>query len=192
MAICGSSLFQVEDSSSSNPMASPKDPPVYICDINTTLRSDLHSTVGKRVTEQRDTTSNEDEDESCRLYDLANSILEECKHAAPLSDLDAAIHQFQEALDRRPAPHPLRSSSLKDLAGALVIRFSLTKQHEDLDRSLLLRGEVQTGEEFRIDVCVLSDPRSNADIHIHHLHRKMLIMNTIVWSLLAVTLTCST
>jgi hypothetical protein len=202
MAICSSSLFQVEESSSSNTMASPKDPPVYVCDINETLRSDLHFPVRKQVTEQRDTTSNEDEDESYRLYDQANSILEECKHAAPLSDLDVAIHQFQEALDRRPTPHPLRSGSLKDLAGALVIKFSMTKQHEDLDQSLLLRGKVphheahsvlvQTGEEFRIDVRVLFDPRSKAEIHIHHPHRKMLIMNTIVWSLLAVTMKCST
>jgi hypothetical protein len=44
-------------------------------------------------------------------------------------------------LDRRPAPHPLRLNSAKDLAGALVLRFSYTKQDEDLDSAMVLRAE---------------------------------------------------
>jgi hypothetical protein len=83
-------------------------------------------------------TTGEDEDESTQLCDLANSILEECKDAAPLSDLDTAIYLFREALDMRQVPHPLRSDSLKDLAAALVTRFSLTSQREDLDEAILM------------------------------------------------------
>ncbi|KIM75665.1 hypothetical protein PILCRDRAFT_13440 [Piloderma croceum F 1598] len=82
------------------------------------------------MSEQNDTTYSE---EPARLYDFAMSVLEECNAAVPLSDLDTAISLFQETLDRRPAPHPLRSDSLKDLAGALVARFSLTNQRQDLD-----------------------------------------------------------
>lgn len=88
-----------------------------------------------------DTTYIEEEDEYSQLYDLANSILEECKNAAPLSDVNTAIYLFREALDRRPAPHPLRLNLVKDLAGALVLRFSYTKQDEDLDSAMVLRAE---------------------------------------------------
>ena len=94
------------------------------------------------MTEQDNTASSEDEDQSSQLYGLANSIIEECKGAAPLSDLDTAIYLFGEALDRCPAPHPYRSDTLKDLTAALVTRFSLTKQREDLDQAILLHGEI--------------------------------------------------
>jgi hypothetical protein len=76
------------------------------------------------------------------LYNLANSILEECKDAAPISDLETAIYLLREALDRRPAPHPLRSDSLNDLAAALVMRFTQTNQRQDLDEAIQLRFEV--------------------------------------------------
>jgi hypothetical protein len=58
------------------------------------------------MTERNDTTFSE-EDESSQLYDLANSIFEECTEATELSSLNAAIYLFGEALDGRPAPHPL-------------------------------------------------------------------------------------
>jgi hypothetical protein len=94
------------------------------------------------VIEQDGTTSSEDEELLSQLYDLANSILEECKDATSLSDLDTAIYLFGEALDRRPIPHPHRSNTLKDTATALVTRFSLTKRREDLDKAMLLFCEV--------------------------------------------------
>jgi hypothetical protein len=56
------------------------------------------------VTEHNDTASSEDEDEATQLFNLANSILRECKDAAPLSDLNTAIYPFSEALNGRPAP----------------------------------------------------------------------------------------
>jgi hypothetical protein len=87
------------------------------------------------MSEQNDTAYSE---EPAQLYDFAMSVLEECNAAVPLSDLDTAISLFQETLDRRPAPHPLRSDSLKDLAGALVARFSLTNQRQDLDQAAIL------------------------------------------------------
>lgn len=61
---------------------------------------------------------------------------------APISDLNTVIYLFSEALDRRPAQHPLRLDSCKDLAGALVARFSLTSQHQDLSQAMWLRAEI--------------------------------------------------
>ena len=97
----------------------------------------------RQATKQENTTSTDDE--SSQLFDLATSILEECKKAAPLSDLNTAIYLFREALDRHPVPHPLRLNSLKDLAGALSTRFSLTNQIQDLDQSLSFRTEMMHG-----------------------------------------------
>jgi hypothetical protein len=72
------------------------------------------------------------------LFNLANSILEECQEAASLSDLDTAIFMFEEVLNLRPAPHPLRSESLKDLVRALLTRFSLTNETRDLGQAVML------------------------------------------------------
>jgi hypothetical protein len=94
------------------------------------------------VTAPDDSTSSDEDEEYSQLYDLANSILEECKNAAPLSDLDTTICLFNRALDRRPAPHVLRSDSLKGLAVALMIRFSLTNQRQDLDQAISIYHEV--------------------------------------------------
>jgi hypothetical protein len=103
------------------------------------------------------------------LYNLANSILAECKAEASLADLETAIYLFREALDRRPAPHSLRSDSLNDLAAALVTRFSQTNQSRDLDEAIQLRCEVlsqlhgalertaEIGSQFQLEVCMISD-----------------------------------
>jgi hypothetical protein len=130
------------------------------------------------VTEQSDTPSGEDEDESFQLYDLANSILDECNGSSPLSELDTAIYLFREALNKPPASHPPRSHLLKGLAGALVTRFSLTKQHEDLDKSWPLRGgtqhdgtEVLTGTEGNSHLNVRLQPESNSRMFTYVLHR---------------------
>jgi hypothetical protein len=110
------------------------------------------------VAEQDGTATGEEEEESFQLYDLATSILEDCKAAASLSTLDTAINLFREALDRRPTPHHMRSNSLKDLAGALVTRFSLTNQRQDLDQAIQMWGEVLIGIGglFQLSVCVWS------------------------------------
>src|ERR1700680_5124750 len=97
-----------------------------------------HSNFCEQAIEECNIAPSEDEDDSPQLYDLANSIFEECKDTAPLSDLNTVIYLFREALDRRPAPHPLRLDSLKDLSAALVTRFSLTNQHEDLKEAFFL------------------------------------------------------
>jgi len=99
-------------------------------------------TWGEQATEHDDTTTSEEEESSCQLYDMATLILEECKDAASLPNLDTAIYFFRETLSRRPTPHPLRSDSLKDLAGALVTRFSLTSQRQDLDQAFSLCNEI--------------------------------------------------
>jgi hypothetical protein len=98
-------------------------------------------TWGKQVTDQ-DHAATSEEEESNQLHDLATSILGEYKATALLSDLDTAISLFHGALDRRPAPHPLWSDSLNNLAGALVTRFSLTNQCQDLDQAIQMCDEV--------------------------------------------------
>jgi hypothetical protein len=116
------------------------------------------------MNEQYNTTCIMEQEESALLYDLANSILEECKDAAMLSDLDTAIYLFCEALNQRPAPHPLQSDSIKDLAAALVTRFSLTNQRHDLAQAISLLTEGMDGlydgsaahGEFWLDVSIRS------------------------------------
>ena len=86
--------------------------------------------------------SSRDKDKASQLFNCANSILEGCKDTAVFSHLDIAIHLFRQVLEQRPAAHPLRADSLKDLARALSTRFSFTKQHEDLEQAILLRVEI--------------------------------------------------
>jgi hypothetical protein len=81
-------------------------------------------------------TTDEDDDQWPQLDSLANSILDECQHAAPLPDLDTAIYLFREALDQCKTIDPLRSNLLKDLAAALVMRFSLTNERGNLSDAL--------------------------------------------------------
>lgn len=101
------------------------------------------------MTEQDAAAFNEDDDELCQLYNLANTILDEWKlalerkNAVHLSDLDTTIHQFQEALGRRLASQSLRSRFPRGLVAAPATRFSLTQQLQDhLQQSLVLCGEV--------------------------------------------------
>jgi hypothetical protein len=143
-----------------------------------------HFSLCEQVTEQSYTPSSEHEDESSQLYDLANSILEECKDAAPLSDLETAIYLFREALNGPPAPHPHQADSFKVLAGALITRFSLTKQHEDFDISFSFRGEIQrecadalVGTEGNSHLNVCLQPESNSRMCIYFLHRGVLRPN---------------
>jgi hypothetical protein len=115
----------------------------------------------EQVTEQDDTLSSGDEDESSHLYELANSILAECKDATSLSDLNTTIYLFQEALNLRPALDASRSESLRDLAAALVTRYSLINQHQDLDQAISLCGDwyeilTRTGRQSLFDVRVHS------------------------------------
>jgi hypothetical protein len=77
--------------------------------------------------------------------------MEECNNAT-LSDLDAAADLFRDALDRRPAPHPLRGFSLRDLADALLTRFSLTGLLQDLDKAMTLLAEQVIGWKSQLDV----------------------------------------
>jgi hypothetical protein len=122
----------------------------------------------KQATGQNDAASSEENNESSQLYNLANSIVEECNNETPLSDLDTAIYLFREAVIRRPAPHPLRSDSIKDLVKALVTRFSLTNQIMDLDEAIVMRVQIfreahdmmATGGQSQLDVDIHSQSDS--------------------------------
>ena len=74
---------------------------------------------------------------SSELYDLANSILADCKQNAPLSDLDSVICMLHEASARLPPRHPHGSDSLNHLAEALVTRFWHIGRLQDLDEAIV-------------------------------------------------------
>jgi hypothetical protein len=136
---------------------------------------------------QDDTTFSKDE--SSRLYNLANSTLEECIEAAPLSDLNTAIDLFREALrvDRQAARHPPRSDVLKGLARALGTRFSLTSQFQDLDQALLLHwsvvfdetGVVSTGTDGQFQVNVRQWSVLCLNLNLSHSYREIIRPNAI-------------
>lgn len=103
--------------------------------------------------------------------------MSECNDAASLADLETAIYLFGEALDRCPLQHPLRSESLRGLAGALVTRFSVTNQLEDLDQVILLRDEIfqelrntvtRTGGQSQLDVRGGSISILKSELNHHH------------------------
>lgn len=136
------------------------------------------------MTQQTAATFPEEEEESDLLYDLATSILQEYTAEASLSDLDTAIHLFREAVNRRPAPHPLRLDSFGDLAAALVTRFCLTDKREDLHEAFSLYDQVATGpvrgieagDQPQFHVCTWShsDPRACT----YHLRRPIHLPST--------------
>lgn len=157
-----SSFFQGEEN---GPLDSTvEDPHIHVGDSDYPLTSITQLFGDEQVIKQSNTASNGEEEESAQLYNLANSILQECNDSALLSDLDTAIHFFHKALDRRPATHPLRSDSLKDLAAALVTRFSLTNLRQDINRAILCYRETWNescddqfmGVQTRLDVRVPS------------------------------------
>jgi len=141
--------------------------------LDSSLTSDIQYR-GEQVTGNDDTVSSDDGDESSQLYDLATSILQECKDTTPLSDLNTAIYLFHDVLNRRPAPHPLRSASLKDLVRALMTRFNVTNQRQDLDQAILWLVEVVCerygvlagfGGQSQLDVCQWSQSDPNSRIY---------------------------
>ena len=164
-----SSPFQAEQHSPLNPTL--EDHPVHVRAVNSLRVMDVvtHCFFGPQVTEQSYIASIEDERESSQLYDFAQSIFQDCcKNAVSLPDLDTAIDLFRQALDRRPALHPLRSDSLKDLARALVTRFSLTNQLQDLNQAIFLLDELmQELDDSRVRVVSVK-----CQIWIYHLHSK--------------------
>jgi hypothetical protein len=139
---------------------------------------------GEQVTQQIGATLPEEEKESDLLYDLATSILREYKAEASLSDLNTAIYLFREAVNRRPAPHPLQLDSLGDLAAALVTRFLLTDKREDLHEAFSLYDQIatgtvrgiETGDQPQFYVCTWShsDPR----VCTYHLRRPVHLPST--------------
>jgi hypothetical protein len=73
------------------------------------------------------------------LYNLANSILAECKAEASLEDLNIAVYLFRVAIYRGPVSHSLRTDVNNNLAIALVTRFAQTHRSRDLDEAISLR-----------------------------------------------------
>ena len=57
------------------------------------------------------------------------------------SDLDEAISLHRQALELRPSPHPDQSSSLNNLAFALLTRFEQRGQQSDLDEAISLHRQ---------------------------------------------------
>lgn len=81
----------------------------------------------------------------------------EYEESTKLSDLETAVNLFREALVQRPAPHPLRTDSRRDLSRALVVRHWEAGQIEDLDEAIMgyfeaLKSDVQ------LDVCIFINP----------------------------------
>ncbi|KAF8509622.1 CHAT domain-containing protein [Gautieria morchelliformis] len=56
-------------------------------------------------------------------------------------DLEEAISLHREALELLPAPHPLRSYPLHNIASALWTRFKQSGRHEDLEEAISLHRE---------------------------------------------------
>jgi hypothetical protein len=83
----------------------------------------------------------EAEEESLQLYDLASSILVDCKQTAHVSELNNAVWLLSEALTLRPAPHIHRPDSLDSLADALIARFWHVGPRNDLEQAVSLRTE---------------------------------------------------
>ena len=75
------------------------------------------------------------------MYELAKSVLTECKQSVRLEDLDTAIMLFREALLQRPDSHPVRAYALRNLGMSLVTRFDHPGRTEDLDEAISLVRE---------------------------------------------------
>ncbi|KAG2005666.1 mucin-like protein 1 [Coprinopsis cinerea AmutBmut pab1-1] len=58
-----------------------------------------------------------------------------------MSDLGEAIRLYREALELRPAPHPDRSSSLINLANALLMRFAQIGTMSNIEQAIQLFRE---------------------------------------------------
>ena len=77
------------------------------------------------------------------MYNLANSILAECKREASVADLNTAVYLLREALCHRPAFHPRRSDSLSDLISALLVAgFWYIGRDRDLEEATSLGREL--------------------------------------------------
>jgi hypothetical protein len=111
------------------------------------------------VTEQDSSATGDEDEESFQLFTLATSILREFQAADSLSTLDTAIYLFREVLDLRPTPHPMRSNSLKDVAGALFTRFTLSNETDYLYQAIEMWSEEAEGQ-FQLSVRVWSVFRS--------------------------------
>ena len=79
-------------------------------------------------------------------YEIAKSMLTECKQSAPLEDLERAILLFREALHQHPDSHPMHPYSLDNLTMGLLTRFDHLGRTEDVDEAISLvyeRGTVR-------------------------------------------------
>jgi hypothetical protein len=173
---------QIPAPSTSDPTI--EEPLIHVSDMISTWLL-LLNPCGKQHTEQNDTSFDEEEEESTIMYNLANCILEECKDAAPLSDLDTAIDLFRESFDRRPSSHPFHLDSLKAFAAALVTKFSYTNKREDLDEALpfcckagigVMGRVIGSGEpmQFYVRTWTHSDRKGL----VYHFHRRVRLPNT--------------
>jgi hypothetical protein len=74
-------------------------------------------------------------------YEIAKSMLTECKQSAPLEDLDRAILLFREALLQCPNSYPMRPYALNNLVMGLLTRFDHLGRTEDIDEAISLANE---------------------------------------------------
>ena len=75
----------------------------------------------------------EHEQEASELYQLARSLLLECKESQPVSTLESAIFLLRDMLDKQPRPHPFRLTTLYHLSLALITRCSHFGWHNDVE-----------------------------------------------------------
>ncbi|KAF8501303.1 CHAT domain-containing protein [Gautieria morchelliformis] len=72
---------------------------------------------------------------------IASALVTRFEQSGRHEDLEEAISLHREALELRPAPHPLRSDSLNNIANALSTRFEQSGRHEDLEEAISLHRE---------------------------------------------------
>ncbi|KAF8970455.1 CHAT domain-containing protein [Flammula alnicola] len=74
--------------------------------------------------------------------DIAISLIAECKAQLSLPNLNNVVFLFRQLLDDHPTTRPFHTDAMRGLASALGVRFMYTNQINDLEESLILRGQI--------------------------------------------------
>ncbi|KAJ7737592.1 CHAT domain-containing protein [Mycena maculata] len=105
------------------------------------------------------------EEEASSCFNLAHDLLNECKAAGNINDLNTAIFLFLQAAYSLLPAHPELLGSLNRLSGALVIRFSYTGDLEDVYAAATLAGAAAVGyDDIQTLLSMLTDPLTIEDV----------------------------